>query len=357
VVPGLINAHDHLELNHYGHHGASLGRVKYGNVRQWVDDMRPRLHTDRTIAAGRRWPLAARIWVGGFKNLLAGVTLVAHHNPIYPGLHRASPVRVLRRFGWAHSLAMARAPVGALGEPGGEVADRYRATPRDTPFVVHVAEGTDTEARPELATLDSLGALGANTVLVHGVAIDQAGWRTVTARGAGVVWCPASNLALFGVTLDPGCALIGTGGRLALGTDSRLTGARDLLDELRLAAEVAPLSAQQRLALVTSAPAAMLRCAPAGRLDTGDRADLIVIPTSDGHVGDALTRCRRADIDLVVSGGQPRVGDRRFADVFRARRVAAVPMNVDGRLKLADATLVRALRRFGIAEPGVEVVQ
>jgi hypothetical protein len=114
VLPGLINAHDHLELNHYG---TQVGSAPYRNVMEWVDDMRPRLHADAGLAAGRARPLAARIFAGGLKNLLSGVTLVAHHNPIYPGLHRASPVRVLSRFGWAHSFAMAQAPVGARGEP------------------------------------------------------------------------------------------------------------------------------------------------------------------------------------------------------------------------------------------------
>ena len=40
------------------------------------------------------------------------MTLVAHHNPVYPGLRRVTPVRVLHRFGWAHSLRCGDSPSG-----------------------------------------------------------------------------------------------------------------------------------------------------------------------------------------------------------------------------------------------------
>ncbi len=74
VFPGLINAHDHLEVNHYG-------RVKcrsvYENASQWVEDMRPRLRNDPALRAGQSHPLSDRLFLGGLKNLLAGVTTVA----------------------------------------------------------------------------------------------------------------------------------------------------------------------------------------------------------------------------------------------------------------------------------------
>src|SRR5581483_9740809 len=139
------------------------------------------------------------------------------------------PIRVLRRYGWAHSFALERAPSGARGEPGGDVAERFRATAPDVPFFVHLAEGVDAEAREELARLDALGCLASNTVLVHGVAIDEAGWTRMHQRRAGLVWCPASNVFLFGRTAGVRRAL-DAGVCMALGRDSRLSGARDLLD-------------------------------------------------------------------------------------------------------------------------------
>src|SRR5205814_1065404 len=114
--------------------------------------------------------------------------------------------------------------------------------PDDVPFFVHLAEGTDEPARAELARLDALGCLAQNTVLVHGVAIDESGWTRVQAQRAALVWCPASNIFLFGRTADVRRRLDSGPARIALGTDSRLSGARDLLDELRVAAAAGPAS-------------------------------------------------------------------------------------------------------------------
>jgi cytosine/adenosine deaminase-related metal-dependent hydrolase len=350
VLPGLINAHDHLELNHYGRQHAG---APYKNVQEWVHDMRGRLREDPVIVNGRALPLLSRVWFGGFKNLLSGVTLVAHHNPIYPGLRRVAPVRVVHRFGWAHSFAMQQQPVGARGELGGDVRDRFRRTPRSAPFVVHLAEGLDSAAHEELGRLDADRALADNTVLVHGVAIDRDGWRLVAERGAGAVWCPASNLALFGTTMAVRTAMTSLPGRVALGTDSRLSGSRDLLDELHVAMREARLTPEEGLALVTSAASRVLRCEPAGRLAPGGLADLIVIPGHDGPPGEALSACRRQHIQLVVLDGRPRIGLPEWSDVFRARGVATAAMQVDDCERIADAKLYQAASRFGLQEPGV----
>src|SRR5262249_29502953 len=120
VLPGLVNAHDHLELNHYGR---LKGRERYVNASQWIDDLRPRLSADPAIRNGRAHPLGERLFIGALKNLLSGVTTVAHHNPFYPELRRTIPIRIVRRYGWAHSFQLERQPAGARGEPGGDVAE------------------------------------------------------------------------------------------------------------------------------------------------------------------------------------------------------------------------------------------
>ena len=57
------------------------------------------------------------------------------------------PIRVLRRYGWAHSFLLETRPAGARGEPGGDVAARWKTTPHDAPFLVHLAEGIDEAAQ------------------------------------------------------------------------------------------------------------------------------------------------------------------------------------------------------------------
>jgi cytosine/adenosine deaminase-related metal-dependent hydrolase len=363
VLPGLVNAHDHLELNHYGR---LKSRDRYENASEWIDDMRPRLASDPAIRGGRSHPLIERLFIGGLKNLLSGVTMVAHHNPFYPEMRRTMPVRVVRRYGWAHSFLLERQPAGARGEPGGDIARRWQATPADAPFLLHLAEGVDEEARGELPRLEAIGCLKPNTVIVHGVAIDGDGWRRVADAGAGLVWCPASNDFLFGRSVPVRDLLDSverspTNGsparvNIALGTDARITGSRDLLDELRVARGAAPVSAGELLRMVTTGPSALLRQPKSGRLTVGAPADLMVIPPFDPDPAAALLKTTRRDVRLVMVGGRPLVGDPDLASVFRARRTKLRPLRVDAAPKLAESGLVRRLAGCPIVEPGVSPV-
>ena len=354
VLPGLMNAHDHLELNHYG---PLKCKERYENASDWVDDIRPRLQSDPSIRMNRAHPLGSRLFIGGLKNLLAGVTTVAHHNPAYRELSWSSPVRVLRKYGWAHSFGLERQPVGARGEPGGDISARYQATSSDAPFIVHVAEGVDTAAAAEIDRLDALGCLRENTLLVHGVAMTALEWRRVVARGAGLVWCPASNQFLFGRTV-PVRQFLDDSDRAAahicLGSDSRVTGARDLLEELRVAASLAPVTSDELLRMVTTAPAAMLRVAGVGRLAPGARADLLVIPPKRTDAASALLETSRSGVSLVMIDGRPMVAEPRREDVFAARGDATGRIAVDGVEKIADARLAQMIARSPIREPGVE---
>jgi cytosine/adenosine deaminase-related metal-dependent hydrolase len=353
VLPGLVNAHDHLELNHYGR---IKGRDRYENAAGWIGDMEPRLAGDPTLAARRAHPLVERLFIGGLKNLLAGVTTVAHHNPFYPEMRRTLPIRVVRRYGWAHSFLLEARPAGARGEPGGQVAGRFRGTRPDMPFLVHLAEGIDEEARGELPRLEALGCLQANTVIVHGVAIDENGWRRVARAGGGLVWCPASNTFLFGRTAMV-CPLVNGDHAarvtVALGTDSRLTGSSDLLEELRAARDAVALPPAILLRMVTTAAAALLKQPRAGRLAAGLPADLTVIPALAADPGEALLLTRRRDVRLVVIDGRPLVADPDCAAVFQARKVTMRTLRVDTAPKLADSGLVRRFAGCPIAEPGV----
>jgi cytosine/adenosine deaminase-related metal-dependent hydrolase len=191
------------------------------------------------------------------------------------------------------------------------------------------------------------------------------------------VWCPASNDFLFGRTVDvrdlkPGRGRPST--RVALGTDSRISGARDLLAELKVALAavrgsgvglqpvgqglqtVPAITADDLFAMVTRNAADILRVPRAGRIAAGLPADLIIFPPyADGAAGSLLALDRR-DLRLVLVGGRPLVGDPALAPVFSARQIAARPLCVDGTTKLADASLVRRIAASSIDEPGVSVV-
>jgi len=346
VLPGLVNAHDHLELNHFG-------RVKfrdsYENASSWIDDMRPKLREDPVIREGQSHRCRDRLLVGALKNLLSGVTTVSHHNPLYRELGRGFPVRVVRRYGWAHSLFL---------ESGPDVAKAYRKTPPDAPFLIHLAEGYDASARGELSRLRELGCLRENTVLVHGVGLSPEEWTSVRRAGAGLVWCPSSNRFLLGrsapiddfLNREPASR-----SSIALGTDSRLSGARDLLEELRDARAAASVEPGDLLRMVTANAASLLRVPEAGRIAPGLPADLIVIPPLAEDPAHALLALDRSRIRLVTVGGRPLVGAPELSSVFAARRVATARAKLDGQARILDGTLARRIRVSSLAEPGLEL--
>ena len=355
VLPGLINAHDHLELNHFGQ---LKFRSTYENAAQWIDDLRPRLHEDPAIRQARSHSLLDRLRIGAIKNLLSGVTTVAHHNPLYPELRRRFPIRVVRRYGWAHSFFLQGEPVGARGEQGSDVSRAYHATPPGAPFVVHIAEGVDTRARGELDRLETLGCLGPNTVLVHGVGIAPAQWPRAHQRGAGLVWCPSSNHFLLGQSAPVRAFLDyepASGPRVCLGTDSRLSGARDLLDELRFAQATTRITPSELLHMVTTTPARLLRLPHAGRLVPGSPADLVVVPRLGDDPASSLLATHRSQLHLVVVGGRPVVGNPDSSPVFAARRVRPRSGSLDGADRLFDAALLGRVAKASIREPGLDI--
>lgn len=340
ILPGFINAHEHLELNSFGR---LKWRERYENVAEWIADFQPSFASDPALAANRPETLADRLFVGALKNLLSGVTTVCHHNPLHPPLRDGFPVRIVRHFGWSHSLLV----------DGDRVRASYRRTPADWPWIVHAAEGVDARASSELAELDRLGCVGGNTVLVHGVGLRPADRRLALARSCALVWCPSSNRFLFGTTAE--VRDFSASGRLALGSDSRLSGDGDVLDELRAARATGLVSARDLVRAVTCDAAYALRLRGAGELVDGAPADLVMLAARGPDPFAAAVAARRADVRLVMIDGRPLVGDPDLRAVFDDARVAVAFVTVDGRAKILDAAIVERARRSAIQEPGLEV--
>jgi cytosine/adenosine deaminase-related metal-dependent hydrolase len=339
IFPGLINAHDHLHVNAVP---PLPSGAPFPDSYAWIAAFRAHF-AEPAVVAALQVPKALRLRHGALKNLLAGVTCVAHHDPWHAALDAADfPVALLRDYGWSY----------ALGWPGyGPPARQsFAATPADRPWLIHLAEGTGAIAQAELEQLDRLGCLAANSVLIHGVGLRERDVDRVIARGAAVVWCPGSNHALLGRTLDPQrlCAA----GRLALGSDSRLSGARDLLEEMRGIVARGELDPARLLGLVTTQASRILRMPARGNLAPGTPADLVIVADRGGDPVAALAGIGRSQIRAVVRNGVPCIADPDFAEWFAVAGVETVPVTLDGTPKLlarplADPALLAL-------EPGLE---
>jgi cytosine/adenosine deaminase-related metal-dependent hydrolase len=291
LLPGLINAHDHLDFGLFPNLGRPLGAPPYQNCAQWAWEIN-RVHSV-IIQRYKQIPKTTRLWWGAIRNLLCGVTTVCHHNPLYEDLtHPDFPVRVLSSFGWAHSLAF---------DP--QLKAMFLQTPADQPFIVHAAEGIDAGSRNEIAELDRMQVLDESTVLIHGLACTNAQISLINMRGASLVVCPTSNHFMF--TKTPSLDLITSIERVSLGSDSPITAAGDLLDEVSYLNERIGLDANAIYRMVTSTPAEMLRLTSGeGEIVESGVADLIAVRRRNGTPATILSGLTYADVELVLLAGK-----------------------------------------------------
>jgi 5-methylthioadenosine/S-adenosylhomocysteine deaminase len=174
----------------------------------------------------------------------------------------------------------------AMIRAGWEVAEA-----EDTVFHIHVAEGRyegERTLREHGATpiryLDRLGVLGPRMIGVHGVWLDDEEVALMGARGAGLAYCPGSNMFLGdGITRVP--EMLRAGVRIGLGTDGGCTNNRlSVFDEMRTCSllqrvrllDGTALSAETAFDLGTRSAGALVRL-EAGAIAPGQLADLVAI--------------------------------------------------------------------------------
>lgn len=365
VLPGLVNAHTHLEYATYAGFGDGL---PFG---PWLADhvaRRPRLVPGDVEAAAA---------LGAHLALSAGATTVG--DATYSGATVAAvaaeglrAVVHLEAFGGPD--ADPAAVVAALGERLDAVAadlpacvtlaisphSPYSVAPavmaalvaeavqRGCRLMIHAAESTaeleavtdgtgpiadalsaltriEGSGRHPIGLLDHAGALSPATTIVHGVLVGPEEIEVIARTGAALVHCPRSN-ALLGCGVAPVRAYLDAGVPVALGTDSPASALDfDLWAEMRAALLVARaaagrpdvLTAADVLVMATSGGARALGLGTAvGCLAPGYRADLLALDLSTTAFDPVEDPVR-----AVVLGGRPEHVERVIVDgVLRYRR-------------------------------------
>lgn len=297
ILPGLINAHDHLDFNLF----PRLGQGPYESAGKWA----LAIHTafQQPIEEVLAVSLRERLLWGGIKNLVSGVTTVCHHNPWNRVFSERFPVRVVRAFSWAHSL-----------EFSSDLPARYSSCPKTRPFVFHAGEAINGTGRREMETLANLGLFASNSVLVHAVGLSRESLNLARKQGCSLVWCPSSNLFTLGKTLPR--YVLESGLPIALGTDSALTAEGDMIDELRVARRVSGLSEDRLYRMVTEVAAQVLRLSRGeGAIRPGGVADLILF--RDRGLTPAQTLLGQMP-EAVVVRGVTRLASPELASRWRA---------------------------------------
>jgi cytosine/adenosine deaminase-related metal-dependent hydrolase len=161
---------------------------------------------------------------------------------------------------------------------------------------------------PPIRYLDSLGVLGPSCVLVHCNYIDQTSMRKIRSAHSSVVYCPRSH-AFFGHQKHPIRQLLDMGINVALGTDSLASNdSLSMIDEMRfLFNKRKDLAPEEIFRAATINGAVALHCqSTLGRLRRSYWADMAVIELPQylgprqlqGHVLEGAGEC----IATVVQG-------------------------------------------------------
>jgi hypothetical protein len=276
------------------------------------------------VRAERRLNTIADIYeLGMYRCLFSGVATVADHMWRIggPEFYERFPIEVMYKYGRTWTV---REPTAWGDDMQTEYALAVRA---GQPYIIHLAEGLDPETAQEMDLLLEANALGRNTLIVHGIGLRPTDIQAMAAVGASLCWCPGSNLYLYEQTADLPI-LTHAGINITLGTDSSLSGAMNLLEELKIARRYLADRADQVWlqdrtieqwlveAVTTRAAHALLRQERCGRIAPGYRADLLVLADRGLDPYTTLIEAHIIDIALLCQAGVPVYGDPCFETLF-----------------------------------------
>ncbi len=316
VYPALINVHDHLRGNYLPRVGPKHGSY-YLNWLPWDNDLK----ASPTYAERSNISVPELYYLSAYKNLFSGVVTVNDHFPheLNKELLPLLPIRAFQEYCLAHECSSFDLKWGE-----GIEIEHERAKKNDWPFITHLEEGFDPESQDGVGVLQRLGRLDDRCLLIHCIGFSEEDIAAVSAAGASVSWCPASNKFMFNVTCKIR-KLLHSGVNVAIGTDSTHTGSVNLLAEMKYARKVyrdmygEDLPAKTLFDMVTRNPAKAFRMeGRIGTLDTGKLADILVLSARCDDPYENLAQASMEDIELLVMEGRPLYGETRFLELLGA---------------------------------------
>jgi 5-methylthioadenosine/S-adenosylhomocysteine deaminase len=349
LMPGLVNAHAHSPMTVLRGAGGDLPLMPWLQEVVWPAEGRLRAHdvkagmllgcvemlragvttsvemyfyseqiVEAVLAAGSRAVVTPGIiavpgWdrLGTWQQMLGAITKWIEADGL--------------RFGPGERVELGYGPHAAYTLPPEALAEvAAQAREHDALMHIHVAESpAEDEAQraghgsvPLL--LEELGALGGRVLAAHGVHLSDEDIALFARRRVAVAHCPGSNAKLAS-GIARVAQLLTAGVRVGLGTDGPASNDDlDLWEEVRLAALLARLSAQDAAAM-TAAQALLLatRCGAAaighddlGELRPGAWADLVHVDTDSPAFADGTgTPDGQLLANLVWAAGSSAVRD------------------------------------------------
>lgn len=357
MFPGLIELHNHLSYN-----ALRLWKVPKGftNRDQWarVDDYRKLISGPMQVVGSTPDLIPALVRYVECKSLLGGVTTSQ-------GIQLFSNTGVRRYYrGIVRNVEQTDDP--SLPEAATRIADLEARDAKlflarllkQSCFLLHLSEGIDKAARQHFLALrisENEWAIAKQLAGIHSTALTPEDFDILAKRQGAMVWSPLSNLLLYGDTAEIKAAK-SAGVRIGIGSDWSPSGSKNLLGELKVAHLVSEIkgavfSDREILSLATRQAASILQWEKVlGTLETGKRADILVIEGKTGDPYAALLKAKETFIRLVMINGVARYG---VASLMEKLGTSGERVKVGGRVRmvyLKQATVDPAVEAISLGE-------
>ncbi len=286
LLPGLINAHDHLQAG-------------------WPV----------------RVPKQSLAWLGALRNLISGVTTVFHDDADKTAITKEFPVRLVRNC------------VRTSADDIRQIAAEFEDAPDDAPFVIDLG-CCGTESSDFVSELDRRGLLTDRTILVGVAELETSSRMLLQSKGTAVVWTPTSGVMSDQFATTNHLAALGTGE----------SGKTNIGDEIRAAAKLG-VPPEAIYSMLTSRPASILRLRNGeGRIVAGMPADMIAVADTGSTPAEALCSLGQTPVAVVVSGRPLLVSDVLIGRVPERLRERLRPMWMDAEKWWLEESILVALR-------------
>lgn len=280
AFPGLINSHDHLEFDLY----PQLGNKIYCDYIEWGNDIHDK--NSEQIDKVKNIPYDLRFKWGLYKNLICGVTTVAHHGN-GKTIHDINLPDVITNYNYLHSIRL---------EKNWKL--RLNLSFNGNPFVIHIGEGTNSESYDEINDLLKWNIFKKKIIGIHGIALDE----NQSDKFKALVWCPDSNFFLYNKTAN--ITALKSHTAILFGTDSTVSADWNFWRQLKSARGLNYLNDDELYKSVTENAAKIWGINYKGSLSENFTADIIISKKKFPDVWESFYCINPEDILLILKNGK-----------------------------------------------------
>lgn len=292
AFPGIINSHEHLALNTHPIHKNRI----YEDYVDWAND-----NFQQTIKEIETIPFELRYNFGILKNIIQGCTTIFQHDKFLNNF-QIEAADIITNVINIHSLNF---------DEKWWIKVNFPTLKKK---IIHLAEGYSKRSKHEVNRLLRCTILPKKIIAVHGISLKS---KDVKKLG-GLIWCPNSNINLYGKTANVGKLKHKT--PILFGTDSTVSSDWNFWAHLRQARNLNYLSDKELFDSITKTPSNVFCLKDKGSISSGSIADIVIAKKKHKENFEAFYSINPEDILVIIKSGKIVLYDE-FFDVFFSKYI------------------------------------